>query len=174
MFQKNDYIIYGNNGVCIVKDIGTLDMPGIPKERIYYTLIPCYKKDSQIFVPADNCKVIMRPIIRKEEVLQLIEEIPSIELLWIEDEKQRETCYKEALRKCDCRELIRVIKTIHQRGQKRIAQGKKITASDEKYYQLAEDSLYGEIAVALGMKERAQARDFITGKVKELREEQPA
>ena len=68
------------------------------------------------------------------------------------------------MRKCDCRELIRIIKTIYYRMQSRIAEGKKITASDEKYFHLAEDRLYGEFAIILGM-ERDQVRDFITAHV---------
>ena len=127
MFQKDDFVIYGNNGVCIVKDIGPLDIPGIPSGRIYYTLVPYYSKDTQIFTPADSDKVVIRPLICKEAIMQLIEEIPDIELLWIKDEKQRETQYKETLRKCDCRELIRIIKTIYQRMQNRLAEGKKMT-----------------------------------------------
>lgn len=166
MFQKDDFVIYGNNGVCTIKDIGPLDIPGIPKERIYYTLVPYYTKDTQIFTPVDSDKVVMRSLICKEAIMQLIEEIPDIELLWVKDEKQRETQYKETLRKCDCRELIRIIKTIYQRMQSRIAEGKKMTASDEKYFHLAEESLYGEFAVTLGM-ERDQVRDFISQKVQQ-------
>ncbi len=166
MFQKDDYVIYGNNGVCTIKDIGPLDIPGIPKERIYYTLVPYYTKDSQIFTPVDSDKVVMRSLICKEAIMQLIEEIPDIELLWVKDEKQREMQYKETMRKCDCRELIRIIKTIYQRMQSRIAEGKKMTASDEKYFHLAEDRLYGEFAITLGM-ERDQVRDFISEKVQQ-------
>ncbi len=171
MFQKNDYVIYGNNGVCMIKDIGPLDMPGVAKERLYYTLVPCYTKDSQIFTPVDSNKVIMRTLIPKDEIMQLIDEIPTIELLWIKDEKQRESQYKEALRKCDCRELIRIIKTIYQRGQSRIAAGKKMTSSDEKYFHLAEESLYGEFAITLGMN-REDVREFIHGKVKQVEDAQ--
>ncbi len=168
MFQKNDYVIYGNNGVCRIKEIGPLDMPGIPKERMYYTLVPYYTKDSQIFTPVDSTKVVMRSLIHKETILQLLEEIPDLEPLWVKDEKQRETQYKETLRKCDCRELIRIIKTIYHRMQSRIAEGKKITASDEKYFHLAEERLYGEFAIILGI-ERDQVRDFITEKVGETK-----
>ncbi len=171
MFQKNDYVIYGNSGVCMVKDIGPLDIPGIPAERIYYTLVPCYTKDSQIFTPVDSTKVVMRSLICREAVMQLIEEIPDIEPLWVIDEKQRENQYKETLRKCDCRELIRIIKTIYQRMQSRIAEGKKVTASDERYFHLAEESLYGEFAIVLGI-ERNQVRDFIDSKARQVMESQ--
>lgn len=166
MFRKNDLVIYGNNGVCTIKDIGPLDIPGVSPGRIYYTLIPYYSKDSQIFLPVDNQKVTMRQLIQKEELLRLIDEVPSIEPLWIQDEKQREVKYKEALRKCDCRELIRIIKTIYQRKQSRIAVGKKMTASDEKYFHLAEEKLYGECAIALGM-ERIQVQAFIDKKLRQ-------
>ena len=165
MFQKNDYVIYGSNGVCRIQEIGPLDIPGIPQERIYYTLVPYYKKDSQIFTPVDSSKNVMRPLIQKACILQLLDEIPDLEPIWVKDEKQRETQYKETLRKCDCRELIRIIKTIYVRMQARIAEGKKITASDEKYFHLAEEHLYGEFAFILGI-ERDQVRDFITEKVK--------
>ena len=169
MFQKNDYVIYGNNGVCRITDIGPLDMPGIPKERVYYTLVPYYAKDSQIFTPVDSTKVVMRPLIRKDAMMQLLEEIPDMEPLWITDEKQRETRYKETIRTCDCRELIRIIKTIYYRIQSRIADGKKITSSDEKYFHLAEDRLYGEFAMILGI-EREQVREFILEKVERRKE----
>ena len=101
--------------------------------------------------------------------MQLLEELPDMEPLWVKDEKQRETQYKETLRKCDCRELIRIIKTIYQRMQHRIAEGKKITASDEKYFHLAEDRLYGEFAIILGI-DRNQVRDFIAEKVEHTKE----
>ena len=42
MFEKGDYVIYGNNGICRVQDITTLTIPGIDKNRKYYLLKPVY------------------------------------------------------------------------------------------------------------------------------------
>ena len=39
---------------------------------------------------------------------------------------------------------------IYQRKQKRIAQGKKCTSTDKKYFQMAENLLYVELGAALG------------------------
>ncbi len=39
---------------------------------------------------------------------------------------------------------------IYQRNQKRLAQGKKCTATDARYFQTAENLLYMELGVALG------------------------
>ena len=84
--------------------------------------------------------------------------IPSIQLLIITDEKKREECYKETMRTCDCREFVSIIKTIYTRKQERLAEGKKVTASDEKYFSMAEDKLYGELAIALEMEKNKVKR----------------
>ena len=46
MFQVGDFIVYGSTGVCEVESIGTLDIPGMSKDRVYYTLRPCYEQRS--------------------------------------------------------------------------------------------------------------------------------
>jgi len=166
VFQVGDLIIYGNAGVCRVVKIGAPDLAGVSDNKDYYTLAPYYSQNSRIFTPCDNDKVVMRPVISKKEARNLVKEIPNIQMLLIPDEKKREECYKQTMRSCDCREFVSIIKTIYVRKQERLAEGKKVTASDEKYYSLAEDKLYGELAVALGM-ERAQVRSYIKDIVEE-------
>ncbi len=166
MFQTGDYMIYGNNGVCKVESVGTIDtIPGIPKDKLYYTLKPLYIKGSTIYTAVDNKKVLIRPLISKESALQLIDKIEEIETLWITNEKQREEVYKQELATCDCEELIKIIKTVYQRMQVRMSEGKKVTNSDRKYFKIAQDSLYGELAVVLGI-EKEEVESFITEKMK--------
>ena len=167
MFEIGELIIYGGNGVCRVEKIGPIDTGMGTKDRMYYTLNPLKNKDSRIFTPVDNEKVIMRPTMTKEDALALIDQIQDVETLWIGDERRRETEYKEAVRKCDCREYVKIIKTIYLRKKARLADGKKVTAVDERYYAIAEENLYGELAVALGM-DRDQAKTFVEQRVKEL------
>ena len=78
MFEVGDMIIYGNNGVCRVETVGKVDSAILPKDREYYTLCPHYSKGSKIFSPVDNQKVIMRPVINKEEAMQLIDTIKDV------------------------------------------------------------------------------------------------
>jgi CarD family transcriptional regulator len=63
-----------------------------------------------------------------------------------------------------CHELVKVIKTIYIRKQKRTEAGRKVTAVDAKYFRLAEDSLYGELAVALEIPKK-EVEDFISGEI---------
>ena len=167
MFEIGELIIYGGNGVCRVEKIGPIDTGMGMKDRMYYRLNPLKNKDSRIFTPVDNEKVIMRPTMTKEDALALIDQIQDVETLWIGDERRRETEYKEAVRKCDCREYVKIIKTIYLRKEARLADGKKVTAVDERYYAIAEENLYGELAVALGM-DRDQTKTFVEQRVKEL------
>lgn len=164
MYKIGDFIIHGSNGVCVVDDIGSMDVPGIPPDRVYYTLRPYYVKGSTIFTPADSDKVVMRPVLTRDEALKLIDEMEDIECLWVRDEKKREQEYKEALRTCDCRELVKIIKAIYMRQQERLAEGKKITFRDEKYFSIAEDNLFGELAISLDMG-KGEVKSFIQEKV---------
>lgn len=166
MFEVKDYIIYGSHGVCKVKAVGKLDTAGMGKDRLYYTLEPVYENGSKIFTPVDNEKVMIRAVISKEEAIELIDDIKNIDTLWITNEKRREFDYKEAFQKNDCRELVKIIKTIHTRKQIRIAEGKKITASDERYFRMAEETLCGELAIPLEM-EKEEVKEFVTKIVKD-------
>ena len=61
----------------------------------------------------------------------------------------REQSYKDAIKTNDPEALVAIIKMIYQRKQKRRAQGKKCTATDARYFQIAENLLYVELGVAL-------------------------
>lgn len=167
MFQVGDYIVYGSTGVCQVEKVGNIDIPGMSPDRVYYTLRPCYEKKSTIFTPVDNQKVIMRPVIGREEALAIIDEIREMGSLLITDERKREFEYKECFMKCDCRELVKMMNTIHVRRQQRISQGKKVTAKDDRYYHMAEENLFGEFAIALGI-DKKQVKDFIKERIAQL------
>lgn len=164
MFEIGDYIVYGNVGVCEVVEIGTLDSPLIPEDKLYYTLVPCYTNGSRIFTPIDNEKVVMRSIISKDEALELLEDIDNISSLDITEEKGREAKYKEVFSTCDCRDLVKLIKTIYERKEQRQAEGKKLTVADEKYIRLAEESLFGELAIPLDV-DVEKVKDYVLEQV---------
>ena len=161
MFEVNDKIVYGTHGVCEVTAIGRLSMSVADRKKKYYTLRPIYQKDSLIYVPVDNQKIKMRPVLTKEETDTLLDKIPEIDTIWISNERERETRYKESILSCDCYELIRIIKTLYLRKKSRLEDGKKVAAVDERYFKQAEDLLYGELAYVLDM-ERDEVGPFIT------------
>ena len=167
MFAVNDYIVYGNHGVCKVENIGTVSLAMVDKNKVYYTLRPVYKSEAVVYAPVENPKSVIRPVLTREDADKLIEEIPSLESVWIGNEKEREMQYKAALRSCDCRELIRIIKTLYYRKMDRIKDGKKVTVVDERYFRQAEEQLYGELAFAMDM-ERNQVGEYLNTRISEL------
>lgn len=164
MFERGEYIIYGTSGVCRVEDVTTMNMKDVPRDRLFYVLVPSGQKGGRIFTPVDNQKTYMRRILNREEASDLIDQIPGIEELWITNEKQREENYKECMKSCDCRQWIRVIKTLYLRKLERGAQGKRITATDEKYLKMAEDYLYSELEIPLGIPKN-QMEQYITDRI---------
>lgn len=170
MFKAGSYIIYGTKGVCKVAAVGTLNLPGVDKHQLYYTLAPVYEHSGTIYTPVENSKVSMREVISREDALALIKEIPSIESLWITNEKEREQLFQKALLTCDCREAVKIIKTLYLKKQKRKAAGKSATSLDQKYLQYAKEQLYGELAIALSM-DIGQVEDYITESIDGIKEE---
>ena len=95
MFQINDLVVYGKNGVCSVKEIGTLSL--MNNDRLYYTLVPAYKKEETIYAPVENGRIVMRDVISKEDAKELIDTFSKLEETVVASERDRENCYKQTL-----------------------------------------------------------------------------
>ena len=157
MFEKGGYIVYGTTGVCQIEDITGMKSKGSSGEKLYYVLRPCFQKGNTIFTPVDNGKIAMRAAMTREEAEMLIKRIPQIEELEEADDKERERHYKPG-------EWIRIIKTSYLRSRKREAEGKRATTVDDRYFHTAEEHLYAELAVVLGM-EKDDVRQYIGQKI---------
>ena len=81
MFKKGEYVVCGNNGICKVADVSTLNMAGTPKDRVYYILKPVYAEASTVYIPVDNHKVALRAALTENDVHELIKKIPDLDLI---------------------------------------------------------------------------------------------
>ncbi len=151
MFGIGQKVICNNKGVCIIEDIATLDISGVDKNKKYYILKPVFISASTVYVPVDSAMTSMRKILTKEEAKELIRDIPQIPVLEIKNERLLEQDYKLCLKTNECNQWIKLLKTIYERKQMRLQKGRKETAIDSKYFRIAEEVLYGELAVALDM-----------------------
>ena len=160
MFKIGDYVAHYKEGVCEVMSIGKLSISCSDKDKEYYTLKPLYNAGGTLYTPVGNEKKQIREVISKEEAQTLLNEIAEIELIGVSDEKHRESFYKEALLKNQCRDWVAIIKTSYTRNMKRIASGKKVINVDDRYLNIAEKFLIGELAVALKMP-REEVKGYI-------------
>ena len=92
----------------------------------------------------------MRSVLTEKEAQELIQMIPAINEPWINNERDRERNYKEAIRSNNPQKLIGIIKLIYQRKKMRQEQGKKTTIIDNQYFDKAENLLYSELEIVMG------------------------
>lgn len=164
MYKCGEYIVYGYNGVCVIEDITHLEMTGIDQNALYYVLCPLQSPESKLYFPVDNAKTVNRRIMTKEEAAQFINDIENTEELWIANHKMREELYKSAMKTCDCREWIRIIKTLYGKRREKQSTGKNISASDERFLKHAESYMFSELALSLQISEQ-EIRELIEQKI---------
>ncbi len=152
MFCVNDYVVYGNEGVCRVEDIGKPSISGLDKQKEYYTLVPFYRK-GKIYTPTDST-ILMRKVISKENAEALISRITEISpvLDVPRDSKLAMEFYKSLVKTHECEKLISIIKHVFEKQRVLVAEKKNVPAVDLRYMKIAEDMLYGELGFALNIK----------------------
>lgn len=149
MYLKGEYVVKANTGVCIIEDILRRRLNENSDEKEYYCLAPIADSRAKVFVPVESDRSKLRRAMDEREAMALIHDIPNIESKWIENDKTREQEYKNAMHSNDPVALVGIIKNLYIRNQERAAKGKKVTAVDDRYFKMAENALYSEIAHAL-------------------------
>ena len=151
MFAQGDLVVYGGEGVCRVEGVGTPATTGIDKTKMYYTLSPLYRT-GQVMTPVDT-GVLMRPVMTKAEAAAFLKELPQLPPEGPDGATQRfaKEHYHAIVTSYDCRRMAAMIKYTCQRRRWAQQHGRKISQLDERYLRRAEEQLYGELAVALGI-----------------------
>ena len=160
-YEIGDLVSKPVTGICKIEDILYLTPQDEKNNKLYYLMRPIEDEKDKIYVPVSNSDSRWRLCLTKEEAWNLIKRIPEIPTAWINNEKMREQNYKEAVKANDPEALVAIIKMIYQRKQKRIAQGKKCTATDARYFQIAENLLYMELGVAIGKPKKEVCKTII-------------
>ncbi len=161
MFSVGEYVACGNKGVCKIDQVTTLDISGVDKDEEYYILKPVYSAASTVYVPVALADESIRSILSADEAKAFVRNIPDIECLDIPNEKMVEAEYKGCVRSNDMKKMVSLVKTIYERRKKRIEAGRKETAVDAKYYRIASDFLFGELAISLDVPKN-EVEDLIT------------
>jgi len=162
MFNVGDYVIH-NRELCKIKDIKDNNVSGEDK---YYVLNPIDDKSLTISVPINNKNESLRSVISKEIALNLIKEIPKIEIIDSND-KLIESEYKALMNSNTFEGLIKIIKTTYMRNDERLKANKKIGEKDKFYFEKAGKYLYDEFSIALEMT-FDEVKTFVINEVKTL------
>ena len=169
MFRKGELVIYGNDGICRIEEIG---IPvGTPMEhsgKEYYMLTPVFGS-GMIYAPLDT-KVFMRPILTKEEAEQMIRQMPEIqeESVIGRDVRTLNEMYKGFLATHQCEDLVRLIKTLYVKEKTMEGNGKKLAKTEQEFSKVAKELLHREFAIALDIPYE-EVSVYITKKIEESR-----
>ena len=159
MFSVGEKIIYGENGVCTVSEIGKLPMDG-EGGKVYYHLKPLVGSGTY-FTPVDS-NAYMRPVMSREEAEAFIATIPGIEPAICSDTRFNhvDAFYKDLFKLHSCEALVSVIKGLRSRMADRKTKSSRAEATMKR----AKDILHGELSVALGI-EIGEVEDYIAQSV---------
>lgn len=152
MYDINDTVLYGANGICKISDICEKDFSGTVKK--YYLLRPLANEGMTIFVPVENKTLTqrMRRILSTEEIYDLIGMITDEPVEWIVDDTERKEHYRAILSSGDRRELLKMIRELYLHKQEQQSKGRKNHISDEQFLKEAEKLLYSEFSLVLNIK----------------------
>lgn len=170
MYKINDLIIYGKTGTCKILDI-TTPKNSFNKDQLYYVLQPLYE-ECVIYTPV-NTKVFMRPIISAEEADRLINMIPTIqaEAYYSDRMQELKEHYEAAITAYNCAELIGLAMSIYAKKQIAEQQNRKIGQIDKNFMETAEELLFGEFSIALGIP-KDKVQEYIASRVEAINKEQ--
>ncbi len=149
MYNPGDYAVVSRYGVCRIDSVGHPSLSCADPSVDYYTLCPI-NEDCVIYIPCSIANERLRPVIAKEQALNLIKSIPAIEIKKVKD-RQRTQRYKEAIASGNPAVLLPVIMEIWQMNEDTIRKGRPISRSTEAaIFREAETMFNSEMGQALG------------------------
>ncbi len=167
MYKRDDIVVYGCNGVCVVEAVGRVDMKCVDPDKEFYTLRAIYD-DVKILAPTDT-SVPIRPVLSKVQALALIDKIPDTFVMETDelDPRRIENTYRDLMSTGKCSDLLTLIKFLYSKERTISEAGKKLGQIDQRYLKCAETRVNDEFAIALDMP-REQIHDFIMQRLEQL------
>ncbi len=167
MYNVNDIIVYGSVGVFKITSISQMDndLGNESEKKSYYVLSSLFNNET-VYVPIDNPNIFIRSVISKENAEKLIDNIPniSVQAYHSRNLQQLSEHYKNAFKSHNCEDLIELVMSIHLKKQNAKQNKKRIGQIDEKFMKKAENLLYEELSVSLGIP-KDQVSEYISSRV---------
>ncbi|MEE0969205.1 MAG: CarD family transcriptional regulator [Clostridia bacterium] len=153
MFEVNEYVFYGSEGICRIDDIVSSPFSDVKTDAKYYVLHSTHGGNSTAYVPLEGAGNLLRPVMTKNDIDMLMSKVAGITLFEECNLKQLKEKYSTALRSGDPCEWVRVIRTVTNRIVNGRDGGKKVSDAERSFSDNAKKFLYKEIATVLGIDE---------------------
>ena len=90
-YTPNEYVSYGTSGVCQIVSVEQRSFDG-EHEESYYKLRPVGNGNSTYYVPVERAADRLRPLLTKEQIYGLIDEMADVdfsETEWCSNSRER-------------------------------------------------------------------------------------
>ena len=149
VFNIGDKIIYGTEGVFVVAEY-TASPIDKNDGRVFLMLRPVFGAEGNlILTPAEGGSVFMRAVMDRDAALALIDKIPDIGEVAVENERLRREAYRAVMSQGRGEDYVSIIKTVRRRRVDFLAQKRRISETDTDFETRAKRCLWGELSVAL-------------------------
>lgn len=131
-FRVGGCVIYRAEGICDIVDIRRETFIGREEAMEYYILSPRNDPNSTVYVPVDNEELtaLMRPLLSRDEILALCDDLREERMAWIPDSRGRNTKFREILSIGDRREVLVLVNTVREHIAENERIGKKSGTTD--------------------------------------------
>jgi CarD family transcriptional regulator len=165
LYRIGDFVVYGRTGVCKITDITAIKSKSGGEDQHYYVLSPLFGGSLTIYAPVDT-KVSIRSAISAAEAERLIDTIPKINATAYYSERMQELTqhYESYLKDSNCADLMGLAMSIYAKKREIEQQNRKFGQVDDKYLKQAEELLYGEFSLALGIS-KDKVPEYIASRV---------
>lgn len=148
MYKINDDVVHKSAGVCYIFDIVTQNFGN--GDTTYYLLRPKFpsvvNKALEIFLPIEKEELFIRKPLNKNEAMNLIRLIPSLERIWIADAKSRKQKFEEIYQSGDMKGLCQLVKLLYAEPE---FFAKPMSLTDKNFLLKIRTHIFDEFAVAL-------------------------
>ena len=138
MYKVNDIVAYSSQGICEITEICQREIAGNVMD--YYVMKPLYDSRSTVFVPVANEKLVsrIRRTMTAEEAAELLENINSGEIIWIDNDAKRWDLYQAILTEGIPSQLASLFRTLTLRKRTLEECSRKLRSTDETCLRAAE------------------------------------
>lgn len=149
MYSIGDKVVYGNHGVCLIEAVE--DRVVDRKTVSYYVLKPLDHGQTQFFIPVHNQVALakIRPLLTRQELLQILRSSELHADCWIAEENRRKLRYKELVGSGDFAAIAQMVHTLQQHKIRTLEVGRKFHLCDENFLRDGKKILDSEISVVL-------------------------
>ena len=149
MLNVGECVIYGNHGLCKVRDILIPSFLERGMEKQYYMMASAVDVGSVIYVPVEGAEDKVREVMSADDAEGLICDIEEIEELELPEGKKAEPEISDIIKRNIADEMMSLVKSLHKIKAIRESEGKKFASLNERYLNMAEKLLYTEMAFSL-------------------------